>query len=27
VKIDGNAFTVLREGRIDAASIRRAAEE
>jgi L-threonylcarbamoyladenylate synthase len=27
VKIDGDAFTVLREGRIDAASIRRAAEE
>jgi L-threonylcarbamoyladenylate synthase len=27
VKIDGAAFTVLREGRIDAASIRRAAEE
>ena len=27
VKIDGEAFIVLREGRIDAASIRRAAEE
>ena len=27
VKIDGDAFTVLREGRIDAASIRRATEE
>ena len=27
VKIEGDTFTVLREGRIDAASIRRAAEE